>query len=111
MLFFIVMFLLANITHGVAVPSGLFVPCILMGSALGRLQEIMHSGTDINVTPGVWAMLGAAGMLSGVTRITITITVILFETTGEESHSPTMAIVIWPSYWPTSSIYPCTTCT
>lgn len=96
-LFFIVMFLLANITYGVAVPSGLFVPCILMGSALGRLQgEIMRTlAPASNVTPGVWAMLGAAGMLSGVTRITITITVILFETTGEWSLIlPTMAIVI-----------------
>jgi len=95
--FFILMFVLANITYGIAVPSGLFVPCILMGGTFGRLQgEIMN---DIyptgGVQPGIWAMLGAAAMLSGVTRITITITVILFETTGEWSLIlPTMAIVI-----------------
>jgi H+/Cl- antiporter ClcA len=96
-LFFMVMYLLANFTYGIAVPSGLFVPCILMGATLGRLQgEIMRSiDPAANVTPGVWAMLGAAGMLAGVTRITITITVILFETTGEWGLIlPTMMIVI-----------------
>lgn len=95
--FFISMFILANITYGIAVPSGLFVPCILMGASFGRLQgEIMKDiYPDGGVQPGIWAMMGAAAMLSGVTRITITITVILFETTGEWSLIlPTMAIVI-----------------
>ena len=96
-IFFFVMFTLANITYGIAIPSGLFVPCILMGGAFGRLQgEIMRTlSPNGGVQPGEWAMLGAAAMLSGVTRITITITVILIETTGEWSLIlPTMAIVI-----------------
>lgn len=97
LVFTICMFFLANITYGIAVPSGLFVPCILMGGSFGRLQgEIMQSLVPTgDVHPGVWAMLGAAAMLSGVTRITITITVILMETTGEWSLIlPTMAVVI-----------------
>lgn len=97
-IFCLAMFLLANITYGLAVPSGLFVPCILMGAAFGRLQgEVMRdaAGAAGNVHPGAWAMLGAAAMLAGVTRITITITVILFETTGQWALIlPTMAIVI-----------------
>jgi chloride channel 7 len=36
-----------------------------------------------SVRPGVYALIGAAAMLSAVTRITITITVILFETTNQ----------------------------
>ena len=96
-IFVFAMFFLANIVYGIAVPSGLFVPCILMGAGYGRLQgEIMKSlAPHANVNPGVWAMLGAASMLAGVTRITITITVILFETTGEWGLIlPTMMIVI-----------------
>lgn len=96
-IYVIIIFFLANITYGIAVPSGLFVPCILMGAGIGRIQgEIMrdlYPYSDIH--PGIWALFGAAGMLSGVTRITITITVILYETTNAWSCIlPIMAIVI-----------------
>ena len=33
----IVIFILSVLTYGIAVPSGLFVPCILMGCGFGRL--------------------------------------------------------------------------
>ena len=79
----IVCFVLAVVTYGVAVPSGLFVPCILIGSGFGRLMgELMHMW-DPSTRPGVYALIGAASMLSGVCRITITLTVILYETTDQ----------------------------
>jgi chloride channel 7 len=82
--YFCCTFFVANITYGVAVPSGLFVPCILMGSAFGRFWgELVKTWFSNSVRPGVYALIGAAAMLSAVTRITITITVILFETTNQ----------------------------
>ena len=79
-------YVLALVTYGCSVPSGLFVPCILMGSAFGRLWgEILRDWLPVasDITPGVYALVGAAAMLSGVTRITITLSVILFETTNQ----------------------------
>jgi len=78
-------FFMACITYGIAVPSGLFVPCILMGSAVGRIVgELARSSfPTLDVHVGVYALIGAASMLSSVTRITITITVILFETSNQ----------------------------
>ena len=55
-----------------------------MGSAYGRLWgEIIRDAFGPHINPGVYALVGAASMLSGVTRITITLSVILFETTNE----------------------------
>jgi chloride channel 7 len=83
-MYFLVTFFVACITYGIAVPSGLFVPCILMGSAFGRLAgELMRDAFGPQIRPDIYALIGAAAMLSAVTRITITITVILFETTGQ----------------------------
>ena len=84
LVYFLCTFFVACITYGIAVPSGLFVPCILMGSAFGRLWgEYMRDWFGPSIRPDVYALIGAAAMLSSVTRITITITVILFETTGQ----------------------------
>jgi len=41
-LFCFVYFVLAVITYGMAVPSGLFVPCILIGASMGRVVGQVH---------------------------------------------------------------------
>jgi chloride channel 7 len=76
------------ITYGIAVPSGLFVPVMVSGAAFGRLMgEIladvvqMIPGMKIS-SPGVYALIGASAMLGGVTRMTISITVIIIEATN-----------------------------
>ena len=90
--FFCYSLLLALLTYGLALPSGLFVPCIMMGAALGRLvNEIMPYG---NLSPGQYALIGAAGMLGGVCRMTISITVIVVESTGNVTSMLPIAITI-----------------
>lgn len=61
-------------TYGISVPSGLFVPSLLIGCAYGRLfgqwLEIWmpeRAGID----PGTFALIGAASMLGGVVRMTM----------------------------------------
>lgn len=40
LLFCLMYFVLAVITYGMAVPSGLFVPCILIGASMGRTVRV-----------------------------------------------------------------------
>ena len=82
-LFCLMYFILAVITYGMAVPSGLFVPCILIGASMGRVIGQVMVGWGFHITPGTYALIGAASMLGGVTRMTISLTVILVETTND----------------------------
>jgi chloride channel 7 len=86
-LFFIPYISLATIVYGIAVPSGLFVPSLLSGAAFGRLcGHLLHkldhtSGTFAD--SGTYALMGAAAVLGGMARMTISLTVILLEATGD----------------------------
>ncbi|KAH7727151.1 chloride channel protein 3 [Aphelenchoides avenae] len=112
-------------TFGIKVPSGLFVPSLAMGAIAGRLLGIKvegfayllqksspHStywscqiGKDC-VMPGLYAMVGAAAVLGGVTRMTVSLVVIMFELTGSlEFIVPTMAAVMFAK-WVGDAIYP-----
>ena len=88
-IYYVCIFFLAVVTYGIAVPSGLFVPAILIGSCMGRLVgQLLHAipeidGADVFGTTGTYALIGATAMLGGVTRMTISLTVILLETTNE----------------------------
>ncbi len=87
LIFFVPYICLACITYGITVPSGLFVPSLLSGAAFGRLfGHLLHkldrsSGTFAD--SGTYALIGAAGALGGMARMTISLTVILLEATGD----------------------------
>lgn len=81
------------------IPSGLFIPSMAVGAMAGRMVGIgveqlayhhhdwiifrnwCRPGADC-VTPGLYAMVGAAACLGGVTRMTVSLVVIMFELTG-----------------------------
>ncbi|KAK6738639.1 hypothetical protein RB195_020634 [Necator americanus] len=111
-------FIFTIFTFGIKVPCGLFVPSIAMGAIAGRLvgmsmesiftsfqTEGGHSsywscqiGKDC-VMPGLYAMVGAAAVLGGVTRMTVSLVVIMFELTGSlEFIVPTMVATMF-SKW------------
>merc|ERR1719375_1434419 len=74
-------------TFGALVPAGLFVPSLFIGGCLGRamgsvLKAAGMMGPHHLVEPGVYAMVGAGAMLAGVSRLTISLVVVLFELTG-----------------------------
>uniref|UniRef100_A0A8C9FIR9 Chloride channel protein n=1 Tax=Pavo cristatus TaxID=9049 RepID=A0A8C9FIR9_PAVCR len=86
-------------TFGMKIPSGLFIPSMAVGAMAGRMVGIgveqlayhhhdwiifrnwCRPGADC-VTPGLYAMVGAAACLGGVTRMTVSLVVIMFELTG-----------------------------
>jgi len=76
-------------TIGSACPAGLFVPSLFVGACLGRCLALglkaLNAGTRLfpnKVDPGVYSMVGAASVLGGVSRMTISLVVIMLELTG-----------------------------
>lgn len=85
------------ITFGAMLPSGLFIPSLFIGASVGRLtgNMVFFVLQQQHVEPGVFAMVGAAAMLSGFTRLTVSLVVIMFELTGELTYViPFMCSVI-----------------
>ncbi|XP_078450713.1 H(+)/Cl(-) exchange transporter 4-like isoform X1 [Lampetra fluviatilis] len=103
-------------TFGMKVPSGLFIPSMAVGAVAGRLLGIgvqrmawshgaalgidgwCSPGTSC-VTPGLYAMVGATACLAGVTRMTVSLVVIVFELTGGLEYIVPLMAAIMTSKW------------
>ncbi|KAH7108024.1 chloride channel [Auriculariales sp. MPI-PUGE-AT-0066] len=86
------------VSYGSKIPCGIFIPSMAVGATFGRMVGIMvkamyranptsayfsQCAADTPcITPGTYALLGAAAGLGGVMRITISVVVIMFEVTG-----------------------------
>ena len=108
-------FLLASITFGLQIPAGIMLPSLavgaLFGRALGILVELFqqHHASSIIfaacepdipcITPGTYAIVGAASALAGVTRMTVSIVVIMFELTGALSYVLPIMVAVMLSKW------------
>ncbi len=108
-------FLLASITFGLQVPAGIILPSMAIGALYGRAVGIIvqvwqgnHSNAlifatcepDIPcITPGTYAIIGAAAALAGVTRMTVSIVVIMFELTGALTYVLPIMIAVMISKW------------
>ncbi|XP_034393535.1 chloride transport protein 6 isoform X2 [Cyclopterus lumpus] len=98
--FFLLYFLLACWTYGVSVPSGLFVPSLLCGAAFGRLvANILKVELGMDIYSGTFALIGAAAFLGGVVRMTISLTVILIESTNEITYGLPIMITLMVAKW------------
>jgi chloride channel 7 len=100
-LFFIPYYLMATITNGTLAPGGLFVPTMLSGAAMGRLighwLNLWFSGHVADA--GTYALIGAAAMMAGVTRLTIAAAVMVLEVSGNTSYLlPLMITVVAARY-------------
>lgn len=107
--------LLAAITFGLPIPAGIILPSLaigaLYGRALGVIVELIHkhnSGLvlfsacepDVPcITPGTYAIVGAASALAGTTRMTASIVVIMFELTGALTYVLPIMIAVMLAKW------------
>ncbi|TRY96888.1 hypothetical protein DNTS_015424 [Danionella cerebrum] len=99
-LFFLLYFVLSCWTYGVSVPSGLFVPCLLCGASLGRLAaNVLKINFQMQIYSGTFALIGAAAFLGGVVRMTISLTVILIESTNEITYGLPIMITLMVAKW------------
>ena len=108
-------FLLASVSFGLQIPAGIILPSMAIGALYGRAVGIIvqvwqgnHSSAlifatcepDIScITPGTYAIIGAAAALAGVTRMTVSIVVIMFELTGALTYVLPIMIAVMISKW------------
>ncbi len=108
-------FLLATITFGLPIPAGIILPSLALGAlsgrALGVTVEVIHkhfSDSIIFTTcepdvpciiPGTYAIVGAAAALAGVTRLTASIVVIMFELTGALTYVLPIMVAVMLAKW------------
>ncbi|KAJ5702977.1 hypothetical protein N7488_010525 [Penicillium malachiteum] len=108
-------FVLASLTFGLDIPAGIILPSVaigaLYGRALGMLVRMWQEAypkaflfskcePDIPcVTPGLYAIIGAASALGGATRMTLSIVVIMFELTGALTYVIPIMIAVMLSKW------------
>ncbi|KAH3745536.1 voltage gated chloride channel protein [Pelomyxa schiedti] len=87
--FSICFFSISVYSIGCGVPAGFFMPSLLVGAAVGRLigEFFKPEMETLDVTPGLMAFIGAAGVLGGVCRMPVSLSVILSEAVNEGSWS------------------------
>ena len=82
LLFFLIWFIFTIITYGTAIPAGLFLPGILIGCSLGRVLGLFIENYIVQeIHPSTYAIIGAASMLAGYSRLSFSLAVIMLETT------------------------------
>ncbi|KAF2674563.1 hypothetical protein BT63DRAFT_430892 [Microthyrium microscopicum] len=115
-------FFLAALTFGLQIPAGIILPSMaigaLYGRAVGLIFEIWQAAhpnwlifrscePDIQcITPGTYAIIGAASALGGATRMTVSIVVIMFELTGALTYVLPIMIAVLISKWVGDAISP-----
>ncbi|KAI9791122.1 MAG: hypothetical protein M1816_004353 [Peltula sp. TS41687] len=106
---------LASVTFGLQIPAGIILPSMAIGALYGRAlgiaveafqhaypHLIIFSSCEADVpcvTPGTYAIIGAASALGGVTRMTVSIVVIMFELTGALTYVLPIMIAVMISKW------------
>lgn len=91
---------LTIITFGIKVPSGVIIPALDAGALFGRLLGQYVGG----ISPGIFAMVGAAAFLAGVSRMTLSLCVIMFELTGELDYVLPHMVAILVAKWVADSL-------
>ncbi|KAF2722794.1 hypothetical protein K431DRAFT_221312 [Polychaeton citri CBS 116435] len=91
---------LTIITFGCKVPSGVIIPALDAGALFGRLIGQWVT----TISPGIFAMVGAAAFLAGVSRMTLSLCVIMFELTGELEYVLPHMIAILVAKWVADAI-------
>ncbi|KAJ6098939.1 hypothetical protein N7467_000474 [Penicillium canescens] len=125
MVAFVIKSVLTIITFGIKVPAGIYVPSMVVGGLMGRIVghliqywALMHptfflfdscpavAGIESCVTPGVYALVAAGATMCGVTRLSVTLAVILFELTGSLNHVLPFSLAVLCAKWTADAIEP-----
>ncbi|KAF8455421.1 chloride channel [Terfezia claveryi] len=116
---------LTVITFGAKVPAGIYVPTMVIGGLMGRMvglgveyavykypHSVLFASCPVGappsscVVPGVYALVAAGAVMCGVTRLSVTLAVILFEMTGSLDHVLPFSLAVLVSKWTADAIEP-----
>ena len=122
---FVTKALLTTITFGVKVPAGIYMPSMVVGGLMGRTVGhiaqyfVVHypdfflfgkctstGMAESCVNPGAYALIAAGSTMCGVTRLSITLVVILFELTGSLDHVLPFSLAILCAKWTANALEP-----
>ena len=106
------------------VPAGIYVPSMVVGGLMGRfighvVQWVVMTTPDWGVwgtcgrmpnatciQPGVYGLIAAGSTMCGVTRLSVTLAVILFELTGSLDYVLPFSLAILVAKWTADAIEP-----
>ncbi|XP_055530683.1 H(+)/Cl(-) exchange transporter 7 isoform X2 [Wyeomyia smithii] len=101
--FVLIYYPLSCITYGLSVSLGIFIPTLLVGAAWGRLAVsfavLAFPNSSVFMSPGKYALIGAAAQLGGTVRMTLSLTVIILETTGNIGFVLPIIITLMSAKW------------
>lgn len=102
--FAVAYYFLSCLTFGLSSSNGIFVPSLLTGAAWGRLlsvivRELLPPEWKGSVDSGKYALIGACAQLGGIVRMTISLTVIMMETSDNISFSFPIIITLICAKW------------
>lgn len=122
---FVVKSLLTIITFGIKLPAGIYVPSMVAGGLMGRIVGhlaqyfVVHfpsspifgscaskRGVAYCINPGVYALVAAGATMCGVTRLTVTLAVILFELSGSLEYVLPFSLAVLFAKWTADAIEP-----
>jgi chloride channel 3/4/5 len=111
----IIGFFFTALTFGLQIPAGILLPSMTIGALYGRViglivevwqrehpKWIVFASCEPDIpciTPGTYAIVGAASALAGATRMTVSIVVIMFELTGALTYVLPIMIAVMIAKW------------
>ncbi|KAL9588558.1 MAG: hypothetical protein Q9203_002626 [Teloschistes exilis] len=120
--------ILTTITFDLKIPAGIYIPSMILGALLGRIfgtavqypLSIVVSGANsmlgldianggesgFRVVPGVYALLAAAATMCGVTRLTVTIVMIVLELSGSIDYIIPATATVLAAKWTADALEP-----
>lgn len=123
---FVIKAVLTTVTFGIKVPAGIYVPSMVVGGLMGRIVghlvqwltltypdsvlftscPAVDGNPESCVVPGVYALVAAGATMCGVTRLSVTLAVILFELTGSLEHVLPFSLGVLIAKWTADALEP-----
>ncbi|KAK6341287.1 hypothetical protein TWF696_008369 [Orbilia brochopaga] len=115
---------LTIITFGTKVPAGVYVPTMVIGGIIGHMVGLCFQWLHLTqpdlflfrscpadggfpcIVPGVYALVTAGAAMCGVTRLSVTLAVILFELTGSLDYVLPFSLAVMVSKWVSDWVEP-----
>jgi len=87
-------FVMATLSYDASAVGGLFVPSMMIGASTGRCFAMLLRDAGWKVQPSVFALVGAAAVMGGITRYTLALVVLMIEATQNTSLLPPVVLVV-----------------